>query len=128
MEQNGRRRILVVDDDEDLVDIIEEILISEGYLVDRAPNGVEALKAIAQRMPDLILLDMKMPVMDGWQFAREYKGRAEHSAPIVVVTAAESAKKRAMDVSADGWLGKPFNLDELIELVKTRVTPRSHAS
>lgn len=123
MEQEGRRRILVVDDDDDLVDIIEEILVSEGYLVDRAPNGLEALKVISRSMPDLILLDMKMPVMDGWQFAQEYKCRPEHSAPIVVVTAAESAQKRARDVSAVGWLGKPFNLDELIDLVKKRVEP-----
>ncbi len=97
----------------------------EGYLVDEASDGERALEAIARHHPDLILLDMKMPVMDGWEFARRYRERYDHRAPIVVVTAATDAARRGADVEADDFLAKPFDLDDLIDRVGA--TMRSHA-
>lgn len=111
--------ILVVDDDESIIFAITTILESEGYLVQTAKNGYEALNLLESRgIPHLILLDMKMPTMDGWEFAAQFNNRHDHQAPIIVMTAAGDAKRRAQEVQADAWLGKPFSLDDLTSAVK----------
>jgi len=69
-------------------------------------------------MPHLILLDMKMPIMNGWQFAIEYLDKHDHESPIVVMTAAADAEQRANDIHAIGWIAKPFDLDMLLGKVK----------
>jgi DNA-binding response OmpR family regulator len=66
----------------------------------------------------VILLDMKMPVMNGWRFADEFRIRHDHLTPIVVITAAEDARSRAEDIGADGWIGKPFEIEDLLRVVK----------
>lgn len=116
MEQN--KIVLVVDDDKDLLGMVEMVMLWAGYEVTTAGEGSEALAKVAQKMPDLILLDMKMPGMDGWQFAREFRAKHGRAAPIIVMTAAEDAKKRAEEICAEGYLGKPFNIDDLIDIVK----------
>jgi CheY-like chemotaxis protein len=112
------RRVLVVDDDESIRELVEMALSSEGHHVTTASNGAAALEAIAISPPDVILLDMKMPVMDGWAFARAYRAAPGHHAPIVVVTAARDAASRAAEVAADGHLPKPFDLDQLFRVVE----------
>lgn len=110
------RTVLVTEDDEDLRELVVMTLESAGYQVETARNGLEALQRVSLHMPDLILLDMRMPVMNGWEFAAEYLRRYENRAlraPIVVVTAAEHVAKRAQEIHADGYLAKPFSLDEL---------------
>ena len=114
---SGPRRILVVDDDESIRDLVEMALSSEGHQVMTAPHGAAALEAIAVMPPDVILLDMKMPVMDGWEFARVYRQAPGQHAPIVVVTAAQDAASRAAEVAADGHLPKPFDLEDLFRVV-----------
>ncbi len=116
--------ILVVDDDEAIRSLVELALDSEGYEVSTAPNGAAALEVIGHEQPDLILLDMRMPVMDGWAFSRAYRSRPGPHAPIVVITAARDASERAAEVYADGFLNKPFDLDELLHLVGRYVPPR----
>ncbi len=113
-----QRHVLVVDDDVDLLDLTAEVIEAEGFGVVRAHDGAQALDAVDREMPDLILLDMKMPVMDGWEFARRFHERYGHRAPIVVVTAASDARKRAADIGAEGWLDKPFAVDALLKLVR----------
>jgi CheY-like chemotaxis protein len=78
-----------------------------------------ALDVIARTPPDVILLDMKMPVMDGWELARRYRQMPGPRAPIVVVTAAQDAASRAAEVAADGHLPKPFDLEDLFRVVDT---------
>ena len=117
-------QILVVDDDEGIRSFVELALDGEGYAVSTAPNGAVALEVAGQEQPDLILLDMRMPVMDGWAFTRAYRSRPGPHAPIVVITAARDAGSRAAEVEADDYLGKPFELDELLELVGRYVPPR----
>jgi two-component system, chemotaxis family, chemotaxis protein CheY len=112
------RRVLVVDDDESIRDLVEMALSAEGHLVMTAPHGAAALEAIAVSPPDVILLDMKMPVMDGWAFARAYREVPGPHAPIIVVTAAQDAASRAADVAADGHLPKPFDLDDLFRMIE----------
>lgn len=112
------RTLLVVDDDLDLLEMVKMILEGARYEVIAASNGREALEAVADRMPDLILLDMKMPVMNGWEFAKELRGRFDHPAPIVVFTAAEDARRRAEEIGAQGWLSKPFEVVQLLAVVQ----------
>jgi len=111
------RPVLVVDDDDGIRDSIDMTLSDEGYQVLTATHGADALTLVDQHLPSLILLDMRMPVMDGWQFARAYRQRPGPHAPIVVVTAAVEAAGRAAEIHADGVLPKPFRLAELIEVV-----------
>ena len=111
------RPILVVEDDELILNAVESTLAGEGYRVMTAPDGAAALDLVERQAPALILLDMMMPIMDGWAFARAYRKQAGSRAPIVVMTAAADAARRAADVDADAYLAKPFNLDELISLV-----------
>jgi len=113
--------VLVVDDDADMAEVMEMILSEAGYRVRSARNGREALEVVAARKPDLVLLDMLMPVMDGWQCARELRARYGRAIPIVVVTAAEHARARAEEVGSDGVLSKPFELSLLLRLVRQHV-------
>jgi CheY-like chemotaxis protein len=113
----AQARILVVDDDTSIRSFVEMALDSVGYAVSTAGNGAQALEVTDQVHPDLILLDMRMPVMDGWTFARTYRQQAGPHAPIVVITAATDAGERAAEIDADGYLGKPFDLDELLGMV-----------
>lgn len=121
MKGRNSKTILVVDDEPDILALVEMILKSAGYRVVKASNGLDALKATGRRVPDLIVLDMKMPVMDGWEFARSF--RAEHGSetPIVVLSATADARKQAREIDAAGWLGKPFALDALVRLVGEQI-------
>ena len=118
--------VLVVEDDPSLRELLALILEGEGLEVDTAANGKEALERINSRSPALILLDMSMPVMDGWQFCRELDRRTGPRPRIVVVTAATDPAKRADEVHADGWLAKPFDRDRLLTLVHRIVDDGAH--
>ena len=114
----GAKAVLVVEDSPDLREMMHVLLDDEGYRVLVARDGQEALDKVAEEMPGLILLDMKMPGMNGWEFAREFQARYGHAAPIVVVTAAKDARQRAEEIDAQGYLSKPFELDDLIRVVE----------
>jgi CheY-like chemotaxis protein len=116
------RSVLVIEDDLDLLGLVELVLQDAGHRVRTASNGHEALARVDDEMPGLILLDMRMPVMSGWEFAREFRARHGRACPIVVVTAAENAQLRAAEVAADGWLAKPFDIDDVLRMV-TRFLP-----
>ena len=115
--------ILVVEDDPDLAALEAELLEEHGHRVEIANNGREALAAVERAAPDLILLDMKMPVMSGREFVDEYRRAQPSPAPIVVVTAADDAQVRAAEVGASGWIAKPFDPDALVANVM-RLLPR----
>jgi CheY-like chemotaxis protein len=111
------RSVLVVEDDLDLLGLMEMVLQEAGHRVRTAGDGLRALEQVSEEMPGLILLDMRMPVMNGWEFAREFRARHGRACPIVVVTAAENAKLRAAEVEAEGFLSKPFDLEDVLQLV-----------
>jgi CheY-like chemotaxis protein len=121
-------RVLVVEDDPDLAALEADVLQESGHEVEIASNGREALEAVQRAAPDLIVLDMKMPVMGGREFAEEYRKREGKTAPIVVVTAADDAQRRAAEVGASAWIGKPFDPEVLVEKVASLLdgaaTPR----
>src|ERR1700730_18956768 len=108
--------ILVVDDDPGIVGLLELALGDEGYQVQAAGNGRDALDKVTQSQPDLILLDMNMPVMDGWEFCANMRSRG-NLIPIVVMTATRDASARTHDLGAQGFLGKPFDIDQLLQMI-----------
>jgi two-component system, chemotaxis family, chemotaxis protein CheY len=114
-------RILIVDDDESIRLIVRLCLADEGYCVAEASNGDAALRVLAEFDPDLILLDLRMPIMDGWEFARRYHVMPGHHAPIVAFVAALNAAQECEGIEAAGILSKPFDLDELLGAVRTQL-------
>jgi CheY-like chemotaxis protein len=117
VNSKAARRILVIDDDASIRDMVALLLEDEGYQVSTASDGQEALALLAQTPPDLILLDMKMARMDGWQFTERYRQLDAAQAPVVVMTAAQNAEARATKVAADGFIAKPFDLDALLQVI-----------
>ncbi|NUP06214.1 MAG: response regulator [Polyangiaceae bacterium] len=113
--------ILVVEDDTDLRELVLAVLASAAFVVQQAQNGLEALASVRSRMPSLILLDMKMPVMTGWEFAAQYGSEftdCARRAPIIVMSAAEHVASRAQQIGAAGYIAKPFSPDQLVEKVR----------
>ena len=119
--QNGMRRVeggvLVVDDDPIIRTIVRDALEDDGCEVREAANGAEALAILDKETPDVVVLDMRMPVMDGWEFARRYRARPGPHAPIVCVSAAANTNAWAEEISADGVVPKPFELRELVSVL-----------
>jgi CheY-like chemotaxis protein len=115
----SRGVVLVVDDEPMIRTLVSEAIADEGYTVVRAADGREALAALARgAVPCLILLDMRMPEVDGWEFVRRYRRLPEPHAPIVVMTAARDAAAWAGEVGADGVLPKPFDITGIDEVLR----------
>lgn len=112
-----RRRVLVVDDDESIRQFIEMALADDGFEVAVAEEGAAALLAVGRFRPDVILLDMRMPGVDGWSFAEAYRQGPGPYVPILVLTAARDAEEYAAEIRADAFLAKPFDLAELIRML-----------
>lgn len=110
--------ILVVDDEASLVKVVRGYLEQEGYQVVTASNGREALFVARENKPDLIILDLMMPEMDGFGFMREYQ--REGSAPIIALTARidEMDKVLGLEMGADDYVTKPFSPRELVARVR----------
>jgi len=110
-------RILVVDDNRTNALLLERVLVGDGHLVDVASDGQEALERITHNCPDLILLDLDMPRIDGYEVCRRVKNNpATRFVPIVIVTAqnAFDAKLRAWELGADDFITKPFQCLEVV--------------
>jgi CheY-like chemotaxis protein len=109
--------VLVVDDQPEVRSVVSLILRAEGYQVETAANGAEALEALDQVEPACVLLDMRMPVLDGWGFARELEAR-QIDVPVVVMTAARDARSWCDEIKAADCLPKPFDLYDLLGCVE----------
>lgn len=121
--RNGEPRlILIVDDDPAIRSTVSEILDMEGYPVQTAANGQEALSKVRATRPWLIILDMRMPIMDGWAFARTLQ-EERIKIPILVMTAAQNARRWAEEIGANAYIPKPFDLDELLNAVNKFIEP-----
>jgi len=107
------RADLVVDDGETIQETVRAALELDGYRVVTAADGAAALGLLDDVEPGVILLDMRMPVLDGWGVAAAYRGRRVPHAPLVVMTAAENAQRWCREIGADACLAKPFELDDL---------------
>ncbi|MBA3969888.1 MAG: response regulator, partial [Gemmatimonadetes bacterium] len=116
------QRILVVDDHPDNVDILDARLSSRGYVVETATNGQEALDKVQANPPHLILCDVMMPLMDGYEVSRRIKAdTALPYVPIILVTARDSTqdKVEGLDAGADDYITKPVNFPELEARVRS---------
>jgi CheY-like chemotaxis protein len=117
--------VLVVDDDPAILATVAEVLEFEGYPVHTATNGAEGLVALDLVAPCLVLLDMRMPVLDGWGFVRALHERGR-TLPIVVMTAAQDAQRWAAEVGAAATLAKPFDIDALLQTVERLCAEAGH--
>lgn len=116
-----QHRVLVVDDERGIQIVLQEILELEGYAVRVASDGAEALAALAQWRPHVILLDLMMPRMDGSAFRAEQQDLASdlRDIPVVVVSGARDAQQRADAVQAAALIPKPFDLDDITNTVRS---------
>jgi two-component system, chemotaxis family, chemotaxis protein CheY len=119
------RPILVVDDDPTILVTVCEALDLEGWPFVTATNGAEALEAVARSTPSLVLLDMRMPVLDGWGFMRAIRERGLNLT-VVVMTAAADARRWAAEIGAQAVLAKPFELEELLSAVERLRQPQAY--
>src|SRR5690348_14171801 len=110
-------RILIVDDDKATRTFLSEALIDEGYEVKAASDGQHGLRLIDNFNPDLILLDMFMPVMSGTDFIAVYK-QLSHPAPVIGLSARNLNKRRLENMGIADFLEKPFNLDDLLHHIE----------
>ena len=110
--------ILVIDDDETLADLIAAALQHAGYAVRTAANGLDALLAVEALDPLLVILDMHMPVMNGWEFADELGILGLRPRLLIITGQSPHAEAVAKQVEADDFLRKPFDLNELLDKVE----------
>ena len=115
------RRILVVDDEAAIRELVAELMADEGYVVDQAADGAAALLKVGQARPDVVVLDLMMPVMDGWTFARElHAATPGANIPIVVTSASPDLSRAAEELRPYGvraGIAKPFDLDVLLAAI-----------
>ena len=115
------KKILVVDDEKSIADIVKFNLEKEGYTVDLAYDGEEAVKKVYEVLPDLVLLDIMLPKKDGFQVLREI--RKEFKIPVLMLTAKEEEvdKVLGLELGADDYITKPFSMRELVARVKANL-------
>jgi DNA-binding response OmpR family regulator len=113
------RTVMLVDDDPETIDILQIYLEHEGYRSVAALNGLEALKSVKELDPDLIILDLMLPIVGGFQVCRHI--REESQVPIVILTARldEESRRASADMGVDDYISKPFSPKELMSRVKS---------
>jgi two-component system KDP operon response regulator KdpE len=111
-------RVLVVDDEPAILRAVRAVLNGQGYQVETADSGLQALERAAHGHPDLILLDLGLPDMDGLDVIQEVRKRTQIPIIVVSVREAEHSKVTALDLGADDYLTKPFGVDELLARVR----------
>jgi DNA-binding response OmpR family regulator len=130
MTNAAKPRILVVEDDPDLRTIVRLQLGSLGYQINEATNGAEGFQAIQEELPDCVILDLMMPVMDGFGFLKRVKSvLALQDVPIIILTASEDErnKVRGFQYQADVYMSKPYDLQELTDEVERLCTIRNNS-
>jgi two-component system alkaline phosphatase synthesis response regulator PhoP len=112
-------RVLVVDDEPDLRLLVRLSLEAFGFEIFEAGNGQEALDAISKDPPDVVLLDIKLPVVDGWEVLRRLR-EADDPLPVIMLSAhaSDTTSKRAMEAGSNGYIAKPFRPKELRDVIE----------
>ncbi len=120
-EKERAGTILIVDDEPTIREVLRSLLTEEGYLLDSAENGYDGYEKARKLIPDLILLDVTMPVMDGFEACRKIRTEPPLAqVPIIMITALADARARhrSVESGANDFISKPFDLDELLAKVK----------
>jgi CheY-like chemotaxis protein len=127
MTDVAKPRILVVEDDPDLRRILKLQLVSRGFEITEAENGAEGFSAIQEELPDCVILDLMMPVMDGFGFLKRIRSiMGTKDVPVLILTASEDErnKVRGLQYQADNYMSKPYDLDKLTEVVEKMVAAK----
>jgi len=121
--------ILIAEDYDDNRELLRVLLASANYNVREARNGRECLELAKQHQPDLIMVDLSMPILDGWALLQELKTDAlTATIPCVAVTAhGEADRERALSAGFDGYIAKPFHSSELYRVVRELLTPAAQS-
>jgi DNA-binding response OmpR family regulator len=126
MEENGKR-VVCIEDEPEMIDLVRLILGRRGFEVFGAHGGLEGLALVASEKPDLVLLDLMMPDMDGWEVYQRMKSdEALRSIPVVVVTAKAQSIDKVLGLhiaKVDDYITKPFGPQELLESVEKILGP-----
>ncbi len=121
-ERNGpsasRRRVLVIDDDDAVCEILRDALTAEGYAVATVPHGAAALELLRHHQPAVIVLDLRMPIMDGWSFADLYRRQARPTASLILLSAIKDIEESAKRIGAAAYLSKPFELADVVTKIE----------
>ena len=121
MESKGKTTILIVEDDSGNRMLIADLLASKGYRPIEAKDGEEAIALTRQKRPDLILMDLSLPRVDGWEATRRLKADADlKDIPVIALTAHAMAgdETKALDAGCDGYISKPINVWSLVEEIE----------
>lgn len=114
----SNKKIIICDDDEGILDMLEMILTESGFEIVPVRNSLQVYDTIRQQQPDLLLLDLWMPVLSGDQILRALRKSAENQhLPVIVISASREGEHIAAEAGADDFLAKPFDLDMLVRKV-----------
>lgn len=115
-------RVLVVEDDPAIARVLALLLERSGFVVNQAENGLTAVDRFDREPPDLVLLDVALPDIDGWTVLRHIRGGSASAVPVVVVTSHVQSRERSLEEGADAFLSKPFDNSELVAQVDALLT------
>lgn len=129
MEQPGKR-VIYFEDDKDMVELVRIILGREGYQINGVAEGHAGIKAVQQEAPDIVLLDLMLPDMDGWEIYQQLKhDDSTADIPVIVITAKAQSIDKVLGLEiakVDDYISKPFTPQELIERVDRVITGRKN--
>ena len=129
MSKRPRKTILVVDDDRPTLSLVASLIKSLGHDVETAVTGRIALELVDQRRPDLILLDIALPQMDGYDVAKLLREKLGESLPIVALTGRPGRdSKREAAAGFAGWLEKPFDVPEFLDTIKGHLKAQANSA
>ncbi|MHB8797011.1 MAG: response regulator [Thermoanaerobaculia bacterium] len=117
-----KRTILIVDDEEDVLDLLQLVFETSGFAVRRASTGKSAVSSAWEQPPDVVLLDVMMPEMDGWQVLRTLKGdERTRNVPVVMLSARAERRDKMIGLQegAEGYIAKPFSPAEVVREVQS---------
>lgn len=129
MEQKSKR-VIYFEDDKDMVELVRIILGREGYQVEGIAEGQAGIKAVQQNSPDVILLDLMLPDMDGWEIFRQLKhDESTADIPVIVITAKAQSIDKVLGLEiakVDDYISKPFRPNELVDRVEEVLTGKKN--
>jgi DNA-binding response OmpR family regulator len=132
MEEKVAKRILCIEDEPEMIDLIRLILGRRGFDVSGAAGGTAGIKAAREQLPDLVLLDLMMPDMDGWEVYQQMKANeATRNIPVIVVTAKAQSIDKVLGLhiaKVDDYISKPFSPQELINSVEKVINQKKAVS
>ena len=117
-----RPRILVIDDDDAVCEVLREALSDEGYAVATVPHGAAALELVKHHQPAVIILDLRMPIMDGWSFAEQYRRQVKPAATLILLSALKDIEGSAKRIGAAAYIQKPFELSDVFAKIESCIS------